>query len=97
MTMTPLSVLRAGECEFLKAGIHATALGLSAVMGLYNLAAWLSRRQRHLAMNACLYALLTAWEQQHVAHHLSALRDTGCLPGDPRDAAAPAPVEPLAA
>src|SRR5881227_3995654 len=69
-----ISMLRCGSCEPLKACVHATALGLSAVMGLYNAAAWLSRRELHLAVNAVLYTALTAWEQQHVAHHLAELR-----------------------
>ena|SRR5436190_12399203 len=69
-----LKVLRCGTCETLKAGVHATALGLAVVMGLYNAAAWLSRREQHLAVNTVLYALLTVWEQQHVAHHLAELK-----------------------
>jgi hypothetical protein len=71
---TDLPVLHCGNCEELKLGFHATALGLSLVMGLYNAAAWLSRREPHLAINAALYAALTAWEQRHVAHHLVELR-----------------------
>jgi hypothetical protein len=69
-----LTVLECGSCETLKAGVHATALGLCAVMALYNAAAWLSRRQQHLAVNAVLYTALTAWEQKHVAAHMAALR-----------------------
>jgi hypothetical protein len=69
-----LSVLRCGSCEPLKAGVHATALGIVAVMALYNGAAWLARRERHLGVNAVLYGLLVAWEQQQVAHHLVTLR-----------------------
>jgi hypothetical protein len=69
-----MSLLRCGSCEPLKAGVHATALGLSALMGLYNAAAWLARREMHLAINAVLYTALTAWEQKHVAHHLAELR-----------------------
>jgi hypothetical protein len=69
-----LPVLQCGSCEPLKAGVHGTALGLFAVMGLYNAAAWLARREQHLAVNAVLYTVLTAWEQQQVAHHLVALR-----------------------
>jgi hypothetical protein len=69
-----MSVLRCGSCEPLKAGVHATALGLSALMGLYNAAAWLARREMHLAVNAVLYTALMAWEQKHVAHHLAELR-----------------------
>jgi hypothetical protein len=72
MTMD-LEVLKCGNCEELKAGVHAAALGLFVVMGGYNVAAWLSRRQTHLAINAVIYAALTAWEQQHVAHHLAEL------------------------
>jgi hypothetical protein len=69
-----LKVLECGSCEELKLGVHSAALALTVVMGLYNAAAWLSRRQRHLAVNAVLYAALSAWEQQHVAHHLAELR-----------------------
>jgi hypothetical protein len=87
-----ISMLRCGSCEPLKAGVHATALGLSALMGLYNAAAWLSRREVHLAVNAVLYTALTAWEQQHVAHHLAELRRVQEPP-----AAEPAPVTKLAA
>jgi len=70
---TQLSVLQCGSCEPLKAGVHGTALTLFAVMALYNAAAWLARREQHLAVNAVLYAALTAWEQQQVARHLAAL------------------------
>jgi hypothetical protein len=69
-----LEVLKCGNCEELKAGVHATALGLFVVMGLYNACAWLSRRESHLALNAVLYTALTAWEQQHVTHHLAELK-----------------------
>jgi hypothetical protein len=72
--ITQLPVLQIGNCEPLKAGVHATALGLFAIMGLYNAAAWLSRRDSHLAVNAVIYTALTAWEQQHVAHHVATLR-----------------------
>jgi ADP-ribosylglycohydrolase len=69
-----LSVLQCGSCEPLKASVHGAALGLFAVMGLYNAAAWLSRREQHLAINAVLYAVLAAWEQQQVARHVAASR-----------------------
>ena len=69
-----LPVLECGNSEPLKAGFHATTLGLCAVMGAYNLAAWLARRQRRLAVNAAIYTALTIWEQRHVAHHLAELR-----------------------
>lgn len=76
----PVEFLKCGSCETFKASVHATALGLAAVMGIYNAAAWLSRREQHLAINAILYAALTAWEQKHVAHHLAELRLRAALP-----------------
>jgi hypothetical protein len=69
-----LTVLQCGECEPLKAGVHGSALALAAVMGLYNAAAWVSRRDPHLAVNAVLYTLLAAWEQKHVTHHVRQLK-----------------------
>jgi hypothetical protein len=78
--------LHCGHCEPLKAGVHATALGLFAVMGVYNVAAWLSRRERHLAINAIVYAALTAWERQHVAHHLAELHPAAMPPVEPETA-----------
>jgi hypothetical protein len=71
-----LTLLQCGECEPLKAGVHASALALAAVMGLYNAAAWVSRRDPHLAVNAFLYTMLAAWEQKHVAHHVRLLKRT---------------------
>jgi len=66
--------LEPGSCETLKASVHAAAFGLAIVMGVYNAAAWLRRRERHLAINTVLYAALTAWEQKNVAHHLASRR-----------------------
>ena len=90
-----LNVLKPGSSESLKTGIHATALGLAVVMGVYNAAAWLRRRESHLAVNAVLYTALTAWEKVHVAHHLAACRASHAV-GDvvlivvPEPAAGPA-------
>ena len=84
---TGLNVLKCGNCEELKLGVHAAALGLAAVCGLYNAAAWLSRREQHLAVNAVLYAALVAFEQRHVAHHIAELRSPRNRPAD--DAAGP--------
>src|ERR1041385_5444942 len=69
-----LDILKCGNCEELKVGVHAGALGLFAVMGIYNAAAWLARRERHLAVNALIYAGLIAWERQHITHDLAELR-----------------------
>jgi hypothetical protein len=73
MTMD-LAVLKSGNCEPLKLGVHAGMLGIASLCLAYNAAAWLSRRQTHLAVNTLLYSCLTIWEQRHVAHHLAELR-----------------------
>ena len=54
----------------MKATFHGVALLLAAVMGAYNAAAWMRRRQSHLAVNATIYIAAVFWEQRHVAHHL---------------------------
>ncbi len=68
-----LPILDNGTCERFKAGVHAVTLGLAAVMGAYNFAAWLRRREDHLAINALIYSLAVVWERAHVAHHLRSL------------------------
>jgi hypothetical protein len=70
----PLSILKQGSCEPFKAIVHGAALGLFALMGLYNAAAWINRRERHLAVNAVIYGLGVAWERRMVAHHLDTCR-----------------------
>ena len=82
MTMD-LKVLRCGNCEELKLGVHAVTLGLAALCGLYNAAAWLSRREQHLALNTVMYLGLIAIEQRHVAHHIAAMRRTDAVPPIP--------------
>ena len=54
--------------------MHGASLGLFAIMGLYNAAAWINRRERHLAINALIYGLGVAWERRLVAHHIDACR-----------------------
>ena len=73
MTMD-LPVLKCGNCEPLKLGVHAGMLGIATLCLAYNAAAWLSRRDTHLAVNTVLYSCLTIWEQRHVAHHLAEVR-----------------------
>jgi hypothetical protein len=79
MTMD-LKVLECGNCEGLKLGVHALALGVAALCGAYNAAAWLSRRERHLAVNTVMYAALIAFEHQHVTHHIAELRQPAASP-----------------
>jgi hypothetical protein len=57
--------------------------------GVYNAAAWLSRRERHLAVNTVMYAALIAFEQQHVAHHIAELRQPHAASSEPSAAAEP--------
>jgi hypothetical protein len=67
-------VLDSGTFEGVKAGVHGAALGLAAVMCLYNAAAWLQRRERHLAINAIVYGSAIILEREHVLHHRATLR-----------------------
>jgi hypothetical protein len=73
MTMD-MKVLKCGNCEELKLGVHGLTLGLAALCGLYNAAAWLTRREPHLAVNTVLYTALIIFEQRHVAHHMAEMR-----------------------
>ncbi len=68
-----LGLLDSGSCEGFKGCVHGAALGLVVLMGLYNAAAWLRRRERHLAINTVLYSAVTIWEYQHVKHHRAAV------------------------
>lgn len=64
-----LSILESGTQEGLKAVVHGLALGLVSLMGAYNAAAWIQRRQPHLAFNMVVYSALVYFEYQHVCHH----------------------------
>jgi hypothetical protein len=64
-------MLDVGSCEPLKAAVHGLALATVAVCAAYNAAAWLKRRQRHLAINAIVYGAAVWWEHTHVRHHLA--------------------------
>lgn len=63
-------MLNVGRCEPLKAAVHGVLLATAAVCAAYNAAAWLKRRQRHLAVNAIIYSAAVWWEREHVMHHL---------------------------
>jgi hypothetical protein len=67
-----MKVLDAGRCEPLKAAVHGVLFATAAVCAAYNGAAWLRRRQRHLAINAVIYTTAVLWERCHIAHHLRA-------------------------
>jgi hypothetical protein len=65
-------VLDSGRCEPMKAAVHGVLLVTAAVCAAYNAAAWLKRRQRHLAVNAIVYSAAVFWERCHIQHHLAA-------------------------
>jgi hypothetical protein len=67
-----MKVLDSGRCEPLKAGVHGVLLATMAVCAAYNAAAWIRRRQPHLAVNAVIYSAGVWWEHCHIAHHLAA-------------------------
>jgi hypothetical protein len=66
-----MTVLDSGRCEPLKAAVHGVLLATAGVCAAYNAAAWLRRRQDHLAINAVIYAAAVCWETSHVVHHLA--------------------------
>jgi hypothetical protein len=67
-----VELLNPGRCEPLKAAVHGVLFTTAAVCAAYNTAAWLRRRQRHLAVNAVIYSAAVLWERCHIAHHLAA-------------------------
>ena len=52
-------MLNVGRCEPLKAAVHGVLMATVAVCAAYNAAAWLKRRQPHLAINAIVYTAAT--------------------------------------
>src|SRR5437588_12189041 len=66
--MTVDRFLKPGEGEMLKGAVHAAVGGLALVCGIYNAAAWITRRERHLGVNAVMYSALAIWEAVHVRH-----------------------------
>lgn len=73
-------MLNVGSCEPLKAAVHAVVMATVAVCAAYNAAAWLKRRQRHLAINAIVYGAAVWWEHTHVRHHLAECEAVELLP-----------------
>lgn len=63
-------MLAADEHEGLKATVHIALGTLAFACVAYNTAAWLTRREKHLAFNAVIYAALLGLEWQQVRRHL---------------------------
>ena len=66
------NLLNSGSCEPMKAAVHGVLMATVALCAAYNTAAWLKRRQRHLAVNAIVYTAAVWWERCHIVHHLRA-------------------------
>jgi hypothetical protein len=65
-------ILESGSHEALKGGVHRAMQIGAGLCALYNGAAWLVRREPHLALNTLLYVLLYKVEEAHCEHHRSA-------------------------
>src|SRR5882762_1435267 len=50
-------MLDSGACEPMKAAVHGVLMATVAVCAAYNTAAWIKRRQPHLAINAVVYTV----------------------------------------
>lgn len=77
------AMLDSGRCEPLKAGVHTAVMVLAGVCAAYNIAAWLRRREPHLAVNAIIYLTTVWWERCHVLHHLDACATPEAQPEAP--------------
>src|SRR4051812_37333290 len=74
--LTVSEMLNSGECEPAKAAVHGLLMATVALCAAYNTAAWIKRRQTHLAINAIVYSAAIWWERCHVVHHLRACPDS---------------------
>jgi hypothetical protein len=71
-----MSLWHCGEYERLKTGVHGTACALGLLMAGYNAVAWLTRRERHLAVNAVVYTAAIWWEVRQTTHHWTRITRT---------------------
>ena len=74
------TMLDNGRCEPLKAAVHGVLFATVCLCAAYNTAAWLKRRQRHLAINAIIYISAAWWERCHIVHHLEPCRQHSEVP-----------------
>ena len=67
-----------GHAEPVKGAIHGVATVVCGLMFAYNTAAWLFRREPHLAVNALVYGTAILYEgvqtQRHVTARLAGAR-----------------------
>lgn len=84
-----INMLNNGECEPAKAAVHGVLMATVGLCAAYNTAAWIKRRQTHLAINAIVYTAAVWWERCHIVHHLRSCSRESPTPksGDLKDAA----------
>ena len=74
-----------GHAEPIKGAFHGLAAVVCGLMFAYNTAAWLFRREPHLAMNALVYGTAILYEgaqtHRHVAARVRAARHETRSPG----------------
>ncbi len=66
--------LTRGCAEGFKGSVHALTCGLAGLMFAYNTAAWLVRRERHLAVNGLVYGCSVLYEARLAFRHLKTAR-----------------------
>ena len=69
--MAPRQFVQPQTAEGIKGCVHIVLMGVSGVCLAYNAVAWCFRKDRHLAVNACLYGALTAFEAYQTTRHWS--------------------------
>jgi hypothetical protein len=67
--MTPREFCQPQAAEGVKGAVHVVLMAVSGACLAYNAVAWLFRRERHLAVNTCLYGSLTVFEAYQVQRH----------------------------
>jgi hypothetical protein len=61
-----------GHAELLKQGVHEVVRGAAGACLGYSVAAFLYRRDWHLAVNAAVYLAVVSYETKKVRHHREA-------------------------
>jgi len=69
----PDPVFCAKQQEEFKLGVHLGLFGLAMTCGLYNLGAYIARRETHLALNVGIYGGVVAWEVDQIRRHAQAI------------------------
>ena len=76
-----------GHAEPVKGAVHGLAAVVCGLMFAYNTAAWLFRREPHLAMNALVYGSAILYEGVQTHRHVGARARAGQSNARPPDRA----------